>query len=262
MMARLWLPLVFAGLPGLVWSEPSIRVTVSNPQEPTLSALLDEALSACWRSAVDGIVSIELVVTLGPAGVAADMGRSVRISAPSLAAASVALSDLDQGLAECPLGALTDLASRLPAEGLRFSAHFQSVVLDDDAEDAIRQGLLCAFLDQPTDHPECPLAGLTQAESDAFRLVVRGCWAYDADSDAAGVTVTIGFELDPQGRVVANAVRLIGGSGGSEAAIEMAYQSARRAVLRCQGTDGYQLPPDKYEQWREVEMTFDPSGVR
>jgi hypothetical protein len=57
-------------------------------------------------------------------------------------------------------------------------------------------------------------------------------------------------------------VRLIGGSGGSDTAIGIAFESARRAVLRCQSTTGYDLPADKYEQWREVEMTFDPSGVR
>ena len=46
-----------------------------------------------------------------------------------------------------------------------------------------------------------------------------------------------------------------------EAAIAAAYQSARRAILRCE-KDGYVLPADKYEQWKEVEMTFDPSGMR
>ena len=37
--------------------------------------------------------------------------------------------------------------------------------------------------------------------------------------------------------------------------------SARTAMLRC-GASGYDLPADKYDQWREVEITFDPSGMR
>ncbi len=32
------------------------------------------------------------------------------------------------------------------------------------------------------------------------------------------------------------------------------------AILRCQG-DGFPLPPGKYEQWRMVEMTFDPTQM-
>ncbi|MDO7707324.1 MAG: energy transducer TonB, partial [Loktanella sp.] len=42
---------------------------------------------------------------------------------------------------------------------------------------------------------------------------------------------------------------------------EIAFQAARRAILRCQ-SGGYQLPADKYDQWKEVEITFDPSGMR
>ena len=55
-------------------------------------------------------------------------------------------------------------------------------------------------------------------------------------------------------------VRLIGAEGGDGAAQQAAFQAARRAILRCQ-SDGYPLPADKYDQWREVEMTFDPSGI-
>ena len=38
-------------------------------------------------------------------------------------------------------------------------------------------------------------------------------------------------------------------------------EAARRAILRCQ-SGGYQLPADKYEQWKDVVITFDPSGMR
>jgi len=33
-------------------------------------------------------------------------------------------------------------------------------------------------------------------------------------------------------------------------------------VLRCQTQDGYQLPADKYDQWQDVTITFDPSSMR
>lgn len=102
---------------------------------------------------------------------------------------------------------------------------------------------------------------MTGSERDAFRVSVQSCWSVDPGSDAAQVTVTVGFNLDRSGRVEGNAIRQISGMGGSEAGVRAAYEAARRAILRCQG-DGFPLPADKYEQWREVEMEFDPSGMR
>ena len=38
-------------------------------------------------------------------------------------------------------------------------------------------------------------------------------------------------------------------------------EAARRAIIRC-GARGFELPPEKYEQWRDIEMTFDPERMR
>jgi len=40
-----------------------------------------------------------------------------------------------------------------------------------------------------------------------------------------------------------------------------AFGAARRAILRC-GARGFQLPSDKYAQWRNIEMTFNPERMR
>lgn len=102
---------------------------------------------------------------------------------------------------------------------------------------------------------------LTGAEQESFRLAVQGCWSVDIGSEASRVIVTVGFNLDRDGRVVGD-VRLIGAGGGSGAIVDAAFAAARRAVLRCQSSTGYQLPDDKYDQWDDVEMTFDPSNMR
>jgi hypothetical protein len=109
----------------------------------------------------------------------------------------------------------------------------------------------------PAANPGPPMTG---AERDAFRLAVQGCWVVDPGAQAAGVTVTVVFQLDRQGRLTAGP-DLLTSSGGTPGAVEAAYQAARRAVTRC-GRDGFSLPEEKYEQWRVVEMTFDPSGMR
>jgi len=103
---------------------------------------------------------------------------------------------------------------------------------------------------------------MTGAERDSFRLAINRCWNYDPGSEAARVVVSVIFDLDRNGKVVGNNVELLSGSGGSDASIRTAFEVARRAVLRCQGESGYDLPADKYEQWREVQANFDATGVR
>ena len=102
---------------------------------------------------------------------------------------------------------------------------------------------------------------MTAGERDALRLAVQACWVVDVGSESANVTVTLGAEMTPEGRVVDGSLALLEASGGSDAAVQTAFQSARRALLRCQG-DGYDLPPEKYPQWQRVEMVFNPEGMR
>ncbi|PSL19970.1 cell division and transport-associated protein TolA [Shimia abyssi] len=101
---------------------------------------------------------------------------------------------------------------------------------------------------------------LTSGEKDALRVSVQNCWVVDVGSRAADVTVTVGFSLDRDGRVQGD-IRLINAEGGDEAAARTAFQSARRAVLRCQKT-GYELPVEKYDHWRDIEITFNPDAMR
>lgn len=102
---------------------------------------------------------------------------------------------------------------------------------------------------------------MTGAERDAFRLSVQRCWVVDVGSEAANVTVVVAMSMTPEGRVADGTLRLLEGSGGSDAAIQTAFQAARRAILRC-GASGFELPVEKYDQWRNIEMTFNPEGMR
>lgn len=102
---------------------------------------------------------------------------------------------------------------------------------------------------------------LTQGEVDGFRISVQDCWVVDVGSPAAYITVTVGFDMDPTGRVVASSIRLLSSEGGSGSDVDVAFQAARRAILRCQG-DGYRLPISKYDNWKSTEMTFNPESMR
>ena len=57
-------------------------------------------------------------------------------------------------------------------------------------------------------------------------------------------------------------IKLLSNSGGSDAgAVQAAFEKARRAILRG-SANGFNLPPDKYDQWRDIEMVFNPDGMR
>ncbi|WP_299415216.1 hypothetical protein [uncultured Sulfitobacter sp.] len=98
--------------------------------------------------------------------------------------------------------------------------------------------------------------GLTAAEAAEFRREVRACWLADANAPA----VTLGFSLDRSGRPGAGSVREVRHGAGGNQAVSQAFAAAKRAVLRC-GRDGYTLPVEKYDQWRDIELTFSPERM-
>jgi hypothetical protein len=102
---------------------------------------------------------------------------------------------------------------------------------------------------------------LSSGERDALRLAVSQCWNVDVGGRSSQVTVTVAMSMEPSGKVVANSLRLIGSQGGNDQSVQTAFQAARRAILRCQ-RDGYELPAEKYAQWRDIEMTFNPERMR
>ncbi|MFN3664305.1 energy transducer TonB [Yoonia sp.] len=127
-----------------------------------------------------------------------------------------------------------------------------------DTSTAVEDALAAALAESAA---PAVLAGppMTGSERDSFRIAVNSCWNVDPGSVAARVTVEVGFNLTREGRVEGEP-RLLS-SSGDQSATNTAFEAARRAILRCQG-GGYQLPADKYDQWREVVITFDPSGMR
>lgn len=121
------------------------------------------------------------------------------------------------------------------------------------------EDVLAGVVGAQPDIPQGP--PMTVSEREGFRVAVNGCWNVDPGSVAATVTVIVGFSLTQDGKVEGNNVRFVS-SQGPAAAVDVAFAAARRAILRCQGQGGYNLPAEKYGQWKDVEITFDPSGMR
>jgi hypothetical protein len=103
---------------------------------------------------------------------------------------------------------------------------------------------------------------LTAGEKDALRVSVQRCWNVGSlSSEALRTTVVVGVRMGEDARPVSGSIELLSSSGGSDAAARQAYEAARRAIIRC-GANGYDLPKDKYDHWRDIEMTFNPERMR
>ncbi|MGX9355293.1 cell envelope biogenesis protein TolA [Roseobacteraceae bacterium S113] len=126
-------------------------------------------------------------------------------------------------------------------------------------EDAVNAALQEALAGTP--EPATPTGPpMTAGEREGLVVAVQECWVVDVGSQAADVIVTVAMDMNRDG-TVAGGVRLVSAEGGDGRAQDVAFQAARRAVLRCQ-KGGYALPEEKYEQWKQIEITFNPESMR
>jgi hypothetical protein len=100
-------------------------------------------------------------------------------------------------------------------------------------------------------------AALTGDLEAALRAQLKDCWAEPADlSNAASLIVDVNIELSIDGRLVGAPVLARPSSrAGASNALAVAIDNALRAVNQCAP---FTLPPDRYEQWRQVRFSFDP----
>ena len=111
--------------------------------------------------------------------------------------------------------------------------------------------------------------GLTISQEDALKSDIQRCWNVPAGAqNAENLLIYLRVHFNPDGTVrrveFMDPIRY-----NSDSFYRAAADSARRAVEQCQtGTrfdgsyrQGYDLPRDRYDDWRTVRMTFDPSDM-
>jgi len=126
----------------------------------------------------------------------------------------------------------------------------------EGVNDALREALADGKAEIPTGPP------LSVGEKDALRVAVSNCWNVGSlSSESLQVIVVVAFDMSRDGRPVAPSIRLVSSSGGSANGAKQAYEAARRAIIRCT-KNGYKLPLEKYGQWKEIEITFNPERMR
>jgi outer membrane biosynthesis protein TonB len=93
---------------------------------------------------------------------------------------------------------------------------------------------------------------VTQSEMRYLQGQMERCWNPPvAVPNAASLAVRVEVNFSPDGRLVTQPVVLNSGGEG----FDVAADAAVRAVQQCQP---YDMPPEKYDTWREVIVNFDP----
>lgn len=88
---------------------------------------------------------------------------------------------------------------------------------------------------------------------DALRNQIAQCWSPPVGAPhPEQLIVQFELYLNPDGSV-SQPPQLMSGAGDTFA--RAAAEAARRAIFQCQP---YRLPADRYNQWRDIQMTFDP----
>jgi hypothetical protein len=99
---------------------------------------------------------------------------------------------------------------------------------------------------------------VTTGEKDALRLGIKQFFVYNGNRADRSLRVTIAIHLDQSAKIV-KGPELLTASGGDPATQDLLFRSGRAALLKAQNAGVFaKLPPDKYEGWRLIHVTFTP----
>ena len=101
-------------------------------------------------------------------------------------------------------------------------------------------------------------ANLERSEIAAFKAHLQECWKPPASLAAASnLVVVLRISLQPNGALTGEPTLLA--ASASEAGPTL-IQTATRALQQCQPYAF--LPADKYKEWRVLDLSFSPAGLR
>jgi len=102
---------------------------------------------------------------------------------------------------------------------------------------------------------------MTADLADALKSQIYQCWnltSLAGTPNAADLVVDFDLRLNKDGTVAA--LQLSGASAAAAARnpyTRAAAETGRRAIYQCQG-QGYRLPAERYSQWNQISLRFDP----
>jgi hypothetical protein len=158
-------------------------------------------------------------------------------------------------VAEPPTETATEVAPEEPApdpEADAIAAALSEAVAEEPATETADAGA--------PDLPQGP--PMSASDIEGIRSALGRCWNIGAlSSEATRTVVTVRVSMQENGTPDLGTMQMTTFEGGSEESAKKLYQSARSAIARC-GNEGFTLPPEKYDQWKDLELVFDPNGMR
>ncbi len=101
---------------------------------------------------------------------------------------------------------------------------------------------------------------MTMMETDALRHQLAGCWSLPAGAKDADTTTVDIYMVINEDRTLQSAQIVDQARYNSDSFYAAMADSALRAV-RNPNCSPFDLPPDKYESWKTMTVTFDPSQM-
>lgn len=101
---------------------------------------------------------------------------------------------------------------------------------------------------------------LTDTEQDALLARIARCWSVSMLSTAAqSAVISVYVDIGPDKKPVTASIKLAG-SDADHAATRQAFETARRAIMRC-GANGLPLPDGKEAAWGRLDLIFGKGGI-
>lgn len=113
----------------------------------------------------------------------------------------------------------------------------------------------CTRVDDSAPHHENSLTG---GEADTLRTQIESCWQVPTSvRDPKELIVVLAVQVNKD-RTVKSAVVVDAARLETDRDFRAMAESAMRAILSAKCSP-LKLPSEKYEEWKEITMTFDPS---
>ena len=127
-----------------------------------------------------------------------------------------------------------------------------------EKKETFEQQMAQALMSRTARHD--PLRSLAISEIDLVRQQIRECWSLPAGAkEAENLSIEIKMAMNPDGTV--RQARILDQNRlQSDPFFRAAAESALRAVLNPH-CNPLKLPPEKYQQWQNMILIFDPRDM-
>ena len=99
---------------------------------------------------------------------------------------------------------------------------------------------------------------MTLSEIDVLRVQIQKCWTIPAGiRNAEKRIIRVQLGLSREGNIILGPI-VVNRAGLGNRYFRIAAESVLRAIRRCQP---FEMPLDKYHEWRELELNFDPQNM-